>query len=52
MVLILRHNSLNPPFDDYDRLDFSDLIGLSQGTISPDISSRLVENPWGDMLSA
>ncbi len=41
MITFIRHNFLEKPFDDYNNLDYKDLVALSNQTISPDISKNL-----------
>jgi len=41
MIIFIRHNFLEKPFNDYNNLNFNDLINLSNQTISPNIEANL-----------
>jgi hypothetical protein len=41
MITFIRHNKLEAPFDDYNNLNFQDLIDLANKKISPSISKNL-----------
>ena len=45
-MLLLRHNSLAPPFHDYETLSPEQLAGLADGTISPSIAALPDSLPW------
>ncbi len=44
MIAFLRHNKLKPPYDDYDKLTFEELVKLWNQSISPDASETFTEN--------
>lgn len=44
MFFFIRHNKLEPPFDDYNKLKFQDLIDLSNQSINPMISNNYKNN--------
>jgi len=41
IITFLRHNKLEKPFDDYNKLSYINLINLSNQTISPSISKEI-----------
>lgn len=43
-VTFIRHASLKEPFDNYDKLSFSEINGLATGEIDPDISTQARQN--------
>lgn len=50
-MLLLRHNSLAPPFHDYEALSPEQLTGLADGTISPSIAALPDSLPWSSEIT-
>ena len=46
----MRHNRLESPFDNYDKLKYSDLVWLANGSISPRISPNIENKKNIDIL--
>ncbi len=42
-VTIIRHSQLEEPFDNYDKLNYTQLDELARGVIQPNISSHTID---------